>query len=132
MESASTEFMKATMGLEIKNHRDPIINLSGGQRQAVAIARSVYWDTKLVVMDEPTASLGAEEVNKTFEIVRNLKKNKTAVIFITHNMEHIFEVADKIMVLRQGEVVGYFNNASDTNKHECISLMVSTERKIVA
>ena len=131
MEKESNKFMKDVMGLNIPNFRDPIINLSGGQRQAVAIARSVYWDTKLVVMDEPTASLGVEEINKTFEIVRNLKKNNTAIIFITHNMEHIFEVADKIMVLRRGEVVGYFNKAADTDKHECIKLMVSNEKKIV-
>jgi len=129
MEKESVRFIKEIMGLDIENYRGPVINLSGGQRQAVAIARAIYRDAKLVVMDEPTASLGVEEVLKVFEIVRGLKKNNTAVIFICHNLEHVFEVADKIMVLRRGTREG-FMDIKDANKQEIISLMVGLDEKI--
>jgi len=109
--------------MKIENYRSPIVNLSGGQRQAVAIARAVYSSVKLVIMDEPTASLGVEEVHKTFEIVRKLKETNIAIIFIAHNLEHVFEVADKIMVLRQGKRVG-FMDIKDATKQEIVSLMV--------
>ncbi len=126
MERESQRFIKETIGLDITNYKDPIINLSGGQRQAVAIARAIYWDAKLVIMDEPTASLGVEEVLKTFEIVHNLKRNNTAVIFICHNLEHVFEVADKIMVLRAGKGVG-FMDVKDADKQEIVSRMVGLD-----
>lgn len=126
MERESRRFLKETIGLDITNYRDPIINLSGGQRQAVAIARAIYWDANLVIMDEPTASLGVEEVLKTFEIVHNLKRNNTAVIFICHNLEHVFEVADKIMVLRAGKRVG-FMDVKNADKQEIVSLMVGLD-----
>lgn len=129
MEKESVRFIKEIMGLDIENYRNPVINLSGGQRQAVAIARAIYRDAKLVVMDEPTASLGVEEVLKVFEIVRGLKKNNTAVIFICHNLEHVFEVTDKIMVLRRGTREG-FMDIKDANKQEIISLMVGLDEKI--
>lgn len=129
MEKESMRFIKEIMGLDIENYRNPVINLSGGQRQAVAIARAIYREAKLVVMDEPTASLGVEEVLKVFEIVRGLKKNNTAVIFICHNLEHVFEVADKIMVLRRGIREG-FMDIKDANKQEIISLMVGLDEKI--
>lgn len=128
MERESQSFIKETIGLNITNYRDPIINLSGGQRQAVAIARAIYWDAKLMVMDEPTASLGVEEVLKAFEIVHNLKKNNTAVIFICHNLEHVFEVADKIMVMRAGKRVGFID-IKDADKQEIVSLMVGLHAK---
>lgn len=128
MENESRRFIKEIIGLDITNFKDPIINLSGGQRQSVAIARAIYWDAKLVIMDEPTASLGVEEVLKTFEIIRNLKKNNTAVIFICHNLEHVFEVADKIMVLRTGERVGFMDR-KEADKQQIVSLMVGLDAK---
>jgi len=128
MERESKRFIKEILGLDIKNSRDPISNLSGGQRQAVGIARAIYWNAKLVVMDEPTASLGVEEVLKTFEIIRNLKKNNTAVIFICHNLEHIFEVAEKIMVMQQGKMVG-FMDIKDADKQEIVGLMVGLGKR---
>jgi len=131
MERDSLRFIKENIGLEIENYRDPVITLSGGQRQAVAIARAIYWNAKLVIMDEPTASLGAEEVQKAFEIVHRLKKNNTAVIFICHNLEHVFEVADKIIVMRRGKRVG-FMNIKDADKQEIVSLKQGLEKKVVS
>ncbi len=128
MEQESRRFIKEIIGLDIKNFNDPVVNLSGGQRQSVAIARAIYWDAKLVIMDEPTASLGVEEVFKTFEIINNLKKNNTAVIFICHNLEHIFEVVDKIMVLRAGKRMG-FMDIKEAVKQEIVSLMVGMDAK---
>ncbi len=126
MERECRRFIKETIGLEITNYTDPIINLSGGQRQAVAIARAIYRNAKLVIMDEPTASLGVEEVLKTFEIVRNLKKNNTGVIFICHNLEHVSEVADTVMVMRSGKRVG-FMDSKDADKQEIVNLMVGLD-----
>lgn len=131
MEQESKHFIKKTIGLNITNYKDPVISLSGGQRQAVALARAIYRDVKLVIMDEPTASLGAEEVCKAFEIIRKLKKNDTAVIFICHNLEHVFEVADKILVMRAGKKVG-FMDIKDANKQEIVSLMVGLEAKVAS
>ncbi len=128
MERESRRFIKETIGLDITNYRDPISKLSGGQRQAVGIARAIYWNAKLVVMDEPTASLGVEEVFKSFEIIRNLKKNNTAVIFICHNLEQIFEITEKIMIMRQGKMVG-FMDIKDSDKQEIVSLMVGLDKK---
>ena len=123
MEKESIRFIKENIGMKIENYRSPIVNLSGGQRQAVAIARAVYSSAKLVIMDEPTASLGVEEVHKTFEIIRKLKETNIAIIFIAHNLEHVFEIADKIMVIRQGKRVG-FMDIKDATKQEIVSLMV--------
>lgn len=131
MAQESRRFIKETVGLNIAKFWERIINLSGGQRQAVAIARAIYWDARLVIMDEPTASLGVEEIRKTFKIVNNLKKNNTAVLFICHNLEHVFEVADKIMVMRTGKRVG-FMDIKDADKQQIVSLMVGLDATVAS
>jgi simple sugar transport system ATP-binding protein len=82
--------------------RDPVRNLSGGQRQAVAIGRAIYWKAELLIMDEPTAALGVPEQRKVRELILGLKRQQVAVIFISHNLQDIFAVADRILVLRRG------------------------------
>lgn len=79
--------------------------LSGGQRQSVAICRAIAWKKRLVIMDEPTAALGVEESAKVLNLVREVKRTSTAVLMISHNMSHVFEVADRVVVLRLGEKV---------------------------
>ncbi len=83
----------------------PVAALSGGQRQAVAIARAVLWGTKLVIMDEPTAALGVAQTAEVLRLVRHLAEQGFGVILITHNMQNVFEVADSVVVLRLGETV---------------------------
>ena len=104
----------------------PIKELSGGQRQAVAISRSVYWNAKLMVMDEPTAALGVPEQRKVYELVLTLKERNVPVIVISHNMKDVFAVADRIIVMRRGCKVGDLL-AKDTSDEEVVSLMVGKD-----
>jgi D-xylose transport system ATP-binding protein len=83
----------------------PVAALSGGQRQAVAIARAVLWGTKLVIMDEPTAALGVAQTAEVLRLIRDLAAQGFGVILITHNMHNVFEVADSVVVLRLGSTV---------------------------
>jgi len=129
MEEQSKTILKENLNMEIENFNDPVINHSGGQQQSIAIGRALASKCELVVMDEPTASLGVEEIEMTFDIVRNLKKNNVGVIFISHNLEHVFEVCDKVLVMRMGERVAY-KDIEDASKEELVKLMVhGTERK---
>ena len=90
--------------------------LSGGQRQAVAIARAIHQEvgTRLIIMDEPVAALGIEESRKVLRLIRQLKANGHAVIVISHNLEHVFSVVDRIVVLRRGRLVGVRRRADTT------------------
>jgi ABC-type sugar transport system ATPase subunit len=84
----------------------PVGALSGGQRQAVAIARAMYWDASVLIMDEPTAALGVPEQHKVMALIKRLKKENVGIIFISHNLTDIFSVSDRIVVLRRGKVAG--------------------------
>ncbi len=106
--------------------QEKIRNLSGGQRQAVAIARAIYWNAKLVIMDEPTAALGVLEQRKVYELVRALKSQGVPVIIISHNLADIFAVADRIIVMRRGRKVGDLQ-ATQTRPEEIVSLMVGAD-----
>jgi ABC-type sugar transport system ATPase subunit len=102
--------------------------LSGGQRQAVAIARAIHQEvgTRLIIMDEPVAALGIEESRKVLRLIKQLKANGHAVIVISHNLEHVFSVADRIVVLRRGRLVGVRRRA-DTSAAEIVRLIVGAE-----
>jgi ribose transport system ATP-binding protein len=90
--------------------------LSGGQRQCVAIGRAIAFGTKLVIMDEPTAALGAVEAAKVLELVRSLKERGITVIVVSHNLQHVFSMADRIAVLRHGQMVGSVRPAETTGE----------------
>ena len=81
----------------------PVSAFSGGQRQAVAIGRAMYWNARLVIMDEPTAALGVPEQRKVIALIQSLKAQGKGIIFISHNLGDIFEVADRIVVFRRGK-----------------------------
>jgi ABC-type sugar transport system ATPase subunit len=101
-------------------------NLSGGQRQAVAIARAIYWNARLMIMDEPTAALGVSEQRKVLLLVRTLRDQGVPVLIISHNMQDIFAVADRIVIMRRGHKVGE-RKAAETTVDEIVSLMVGAE-----
>jgi ABC-type sugar transport system ATPase subunit len=101
-------------------------NLSGGQRQAVAIARAVYWNARLMIMDEPTAALGVPEQRKVLTLVRTLRDQGVPTIIISHNMQDVFAVADRIVIMRRGFIVGE-RKAAETTVDEIVSLMVGAE-----
>jgi ABC-type sugar transport system ATPase subunit len=102
---------------------EPIENLSGGQRQAVAIARAVYWDAKLMIMDEPTNNLGVPEQHKVLELIRTLKTRGVPVILITHILPDVFAVTDRVIVMRRGRKVAEKITAR-TNTEELVQYMV--------
>lgn len=101
----------------------PVSNFSGGQRQAVAIGRAVYWNARVLIMDEPTAALGVPEQRKVISLIHQLKAQGRGVIFISHNLQDIFAVSDRIIVLRRGIQAGE-KQISATSHEEVVRLMV--------
>ena len=101
----------------------PVSNFSGGQRQAVAIGRAVYWNAQILIMDEPTAALGVPEQRKVISLIHQLKSQGRGVIFISHNLQDIFAVSDRIVVLRRGVQAGE-RRISETSHDEVVKLMV--------
>jgi len=95
----------ASIGLHLRSPDTPVSTLSGGQRQGVAIARVLHFEAKLVILDEPTIALSVKEVREVLEFVRQLKDKEVAVIFIAHNLHHVFSVADRIVVLAHGKTL---------------------------
>jgi len=104
----------------------PVALMSGGQRQAIAVARAAVFARKVVILDEPTAALGLRESRKVLDLVAQLRAEGNAVILITHNMEHVIELADLAVVLRQGRKVGELK-PSRANQQELVSLIVGAE-----
>jgi ABC-type sugar transport system ATPase subunit len=114
------------LDIQVPSLTQQIRNLSGGQRQAVAIARSIYWNARLMIMDEPTAALGVAEQRKVLRLVRTLSEQGVPVIIISHNMQDVFAVADRIVIMRRGKKVGELE-AANTTPDEVVSLMVGAE-----
>lgn len=107
---------------EIPSVKLSVSELSGGQRQAVAIARSVAQQCRVLLLDEPTAALGVEQQAKISQLILSLKQIGTTIILISHNMEHVFEVADRIAVIRRGRLVGV-RSSGETNRSEIIGMI---------
>ena len=119
------ELREAMQSLQIHfpSLTEPIENLSGGQRQAVAIARAVYWDAKLMIMDEPTNNLGVPEQHKVLELIARLRDHGVPVILITHTLADVFAVADRLIVMHRGRKVTEKKTA-ETNTQELVQYMV--------
>jgi len=111
------------MGINIPSVREKVEFLSGGQRQAIALAKFVAWKRKLILLDEPTAALGVREARNALDLIHNLGKEKgMATIMVAHNLEQVFSVVDRIVVLRHGEVVGT-REKEQTTKDEIVRLI---------
>ncbi|WP_423068245.1 ATP-binding cassette domain-containing protein [Devosia sp. CN2-171] len=113
----------ATLDIRFPSLTQPIESLSGGQRQAVAIARAIYWKARLMIMDEPTNNLGVPEQQKVLELIRRLRDQGVPVILITHTMPDVFAVADRIIVMHRGKKVTEKRTA-ETNASELVQYMV--------
>ena len=100
--------------------------LSGGQRQAIALSKSVFWGKKIIILDEPTAALGVKESRSALDLIKTLKEHGMSVIIISHNLQHIFNVVDRIMVLRRGEKVG-IRNKHEITASEIVSMITGAE-----
>jgi len=114
------------LGIEIPSLKNKIKMLSGGQRQSVAISRSIYWNAKLLIMDEPTAALGVAEQRKVLDLVRTLSDQGVGIIIISHQLYDVFQVAHRLVILRRAEKVGELM-VKETNPDEVVSLMVGAE-----
>jgi D-xylose transport system ATP-binding protein len=116
MEQQATGVLKDLSVTTITSVRQVVAGLSGGQRQSVAVAKAVLWNSKLVILDEPTAALGVAQTRQVLDLVKRLAENGLAVILISHNMNDVFEVADYISVLRLGGVVGEYKRTETTQR----------------
>lgn len=122
MADAAKETMHK-LDFHVERLEAPVAAFSGGQRQAVAIGRAMYWNARLVIMDEPTAALGVPEQRKVISLIRSLKAQGKGIIFISHNLRDIFEVADRIVVFRRGENAGE-RTPTETSSDEIVRMMV--------
>ncbi len=124
MEKAAASTLSSLSVTTVRSIRQPVASLSGGQRQSVAVARAVMWNSKLVIMDEPTAALGVAQTKMVVELIERLASRGLAVIVISHNLNDVFEVADRIAVLYLGRMVAS-GPASEFNRQIVVDLMTT-------
>ncbi|MGR0319601.1 ATP-binding cassette domain-containing protein [Agromyces sp. ZXT2-3] len=117
-----TQQLVDDLDVRIPTAKATLSDLSGGQRQAIAIARATHWASRLVLMDEPTAALGVAETAKVEELILKLKARGAAVLVVSHNMEQVFRIADRVTVLRRGRQVGT-KRVADTSHNELVSMI---------
>lgn len=110
------------LGATVRSLTSPVGEMSGGQRQAIAIARAVHWANRVVFLDEPTAALGVRQTKNVLETIRKVRDKGIAVVFISHSMPHVMEVSDRIQVLRLGTRVATLE-AKDTSMEELVGYM---------
>jgi D-xylose transport system ATP-binding protein len=126
MEDRAAERLETLGVTTIESLHERVGALSGGQRQAVAVAKATLWQAKLVILDEPTAALGVTQTAQVLELIRRLRDNGLGVIVITHNIDVVFEVADRIVVLRIGRRVATFEQRA-TTPQEVVSAIVGLD-----
>ena len=114
MEKRAQEVLESLSVTTLRSVRQTVAGLSGGQRQAVAVPRPVMWDSRLIILDEPTAALGVAQTRQVLDLVRRLAEQGYAVVIISHNLHDIFEVSQRITVLRLGQQVAVFDRATTT------------------
>jgi D-xylose transport system ATP-binding protein len=124
MESRSLKTLDELSVTTISSVRQNVAGLSGGQRQSVAVAKAVMWNSRVVILDEPTAALGVAQTAQVLELVRRLGQQGLAVILISHNLHDVFEVADSITVLRLGQNVAEYKR-SETNQQEVVQAITA-------
>ncbi|MEE2775111.1 MAG: ATP-binding cassette domain-containing protein [Pseudomonadota bacterium] len=126
MRKKSLELLEQT-GIKIPDVTQPVASMSGGQRQCVAISRAASWGSKLIVMDEPTAALGIQETKRVENIIRGLKARGIPVIIISHNLRQIFDLVDRIIVFRQGRIVGVLN-ADEASGNDVVAMITGVNK----
>ena len=107
----------------------PVGNLSGGERQGVAIARAIYNNAELIILDEPTNALSLNETQKVFDFVNNVKKSNRSVLFIGHNIYHVYDISDRFVILDRGEVVHQLDKKNIGSPEELMKIMRDTIQK---
>jgi D-xylose transport system ATP-binding protein len=124
MEQRTAETLKSLAVTTIRSVRQPVATLSGGQRQSVAVARAVLWNNRVVFLDEPTAALGVAQTRQVLDLVKRLGEQGLAVVLVSHNLSDVFEVANRITVLRLGRNVGVYEKDA-TNEQEIVQAMTA-------
>src|SRR5438105_13136100 len=136
MEQRTTETLASLSVTTIRSVRQPVATLSGGQRQSVAVARAVMWNSQVVFLDDPTAALGVAQTRQVLDLVKRLAEQGLAVVIVSHNLTDVFEVADRITVLRLGRNVGVYEREK-TNQQEIVQAITvgaptAAEAEVVA
>jgi len=130
MEQHTAETLKSLAVTTIKSVRQTVATLSGGQRQSVAVARAVMWNSKLVILDEPTAALGVAQTEQVLGLVRRLAEQGLAVVIISHNLHDVFETATRITVLRLGRNVGLYEREKTTPEEVVHAITAGAPTKV--
>ncbi len=133
MEQRTAETLRSLAVTTIRSVRQPVATLSGGQRQSVAVARAVMWNSRVVFLDEPTAALGVAQTQQVLALVKRLADQGLAVVLVSHNLLDVFEVAHRITVLRLGRRVGVYEK-DKTNEQEIVQAITAgkPEKEAVA
>ena len=124
MERGASKTLADLRVTTVRSIRQPVASLSGGQRQSVAVAKAVMWNSKLVMLDEPTAALGVVQTKQVLDLIRRLRDRGLAVMVISHNLNDVFEVADRIAVLHLGRMVSQ-GRASDYDRQTVVDYMTT-------
>jgi D-xylose transport system ATP-binding protein len=130
MEAKAVQTLAGLRVTTIKSIRQTVATLSGGQRQSVAVARAVMWNSRLVILDEPTAALGVAQTEQVLELVNRLAEQGLSVVLISHNLHDIFETATRITVLRLGRNAGIFERAKTTQQEVVHAITAGTPTKV--
>ena len=130
MEAKTRETLASLRVTTIKSIRQPVATLSGGQRQSVAVARAVMWNSRLVILDEPTAGLGVAQTEQVLALVNRLAEHGLAVVLISHNLHDIFETARRITVLRLGRNAGIYERAKTTQEEVVHAITAGQPTKV--
>ena len=130
MEAKTAEVMKSLSVTTIGSIRQTVATLSGGQRQSVAVARAVLWNSRVVILDEPTAALGVAQTRQVLDLVARLADQGLAVVLISHNLHDIFEVATRITVLRLGRSIAIYERAKTTQQEVVQAITAGIQSKV--
>ena len=130
MEAKAAKTLAGLRVTTINSIRQPVATLSGGQRQSVAVARAVMWNSRLVILDEPTAALGVAQTEQVLALVNRLAEQGLSVVLISHNLHDIFETATRITVLRLGRNAGIFERAKTTQEEVVHAITAGKPTKV--
>jgi D-xylose transport system ATP-binding protein len=130
MERRSLDVLAGLNVTTLGSVRSRVASLSGGQRQSIAISRAVMWNSKVVILDEPTAALGVAQTAQVLELIKQLRAKGLGVVVITHNLHVVFEVADRIVVLRLGRRVADFRH-DETTPEEVVAAILGGRREVI-
>ena len=121
---AQTRTVMKRLNPNFRRFKEPVMKLSGGQRQSVAIARAIHFNARILIMDEPTAALGPQETAQVAELIKQLKAEGIGIFLISHDLHDVFDLADRLVVMKNGKVVGTAN-VKDVTKDEVLGMIIA-------